>query len=131
MEFVSHLESALDGTEYVAGTVQTMHRDRPLWVRYDLDAVKGEALEIQAKVRLGATGRLVFLDGEVVEVEDIEDAATFVTSVFPTGQNIIGDDDVRFNPLIIAVEQTTIQKWYTAVKSLIVAGVNTSSILLV
>ena len=37
--FVTHLESALDGTHFAAGTIQTTHRDRPLWVRYDLDAV--------------------------------------------------------------------------------------------
>ncbi|HEV7223790.1 MAG TPA: threonine synthase [Pirellulales bacterium] len=37
--FVTHLESALDGTRLPADRVQTLHRDRPLWVRYDLDAV--------------------------------------------------------------------------------------------
>lgn len=41
--FVTHLESALDGTCLEARTLQTTHRDRPLWVRYDLDAV-GDAL---------------------------------------------------------------------------------------
>lgn len=37
--FVTHLESALDRTRFDAGTVQTVHRDRPLWVRYDLQTV--------------------------------------------------------------------------------------------
>ena len=37
--FVTHLESALDGTRLPADRVQTLHRDRPLWVRYDLPAV--------------------------------------------------------------------------------------------
>jgi threonine synthase len=37
--FVTHLESALDGTILAADTLQTTHRDRPLWVRYDLEAV--------------------------------------------------------------------------------------------
>lgn len=37
--FVTHLESALDGTRLPADRVQTMYRDRPLWVRYDLAAV--------------------------------------------------------------------------------------------
>jgi threonine synthase len=41
--FVSHLESALDGTRFPAGQVHTLHQGRPLWVRYDLDAV-GKAL---------------------------------------------------------------------------------------
>jgi threonine synthase len=37
--FVTHLESALDGTRLPVDRVQTLHRDRPLWVRYDLAAV--------------------------------------------------------------------------------------------
>jgi len=41
--FVSHLESAIDGTRLEARRVQTTHRGRPLWVRYDLEAV-GRAL---------------------------------------------------------------------------------------
>jgi threonine synthase len=38
--FVTHLESALDGTRFEAGRVQTIHQGRPLWVRYDLLKVK-------------------------------------------------------------------------------------------
>ena len=45
--FVTHLESALDGTRLPAGTVQTLHRDRPLWVRYNLEAV-GRAMTKRA-----------------------------------------------------------------------------------
>jgi threonine synthase len=37
--FVSHLESALDGTRFEACHVHTVHQGRPLWVRYDLKAV--------------------------------------------------------------------------------------------
>jgi threonine synthase len=37
--FVTHLESAIDGTVLPADRLQTLHQDRPLWVRYDLDAV--------------------------------------------------------------------------------------------
>ena len=37
--FVTHLESALDGTRYEARRLQTLHAGRPLVVRYDLDAV--------------------------------------------------------------------------------------------
>jgi threonine synthase len=43
MAFVTHIESALDGTRLPAEVLQTTHADRPLWVRYDLDAV-GRAL---------------------------------------------------------------------------------------
>src|SRR5262245_49772445 len=38
--YVTHLESALDGTRFEAGRVHTVHQGRPLWVRYDLDAVR-------------------------------------------------------------------------------------------
>lgn len=38
--YVSYLESALDGTRLDADKVQTLHGGRPLWVRYDLDAVR-------------------------------------------------------------------------------------------
>jgi threonine synthase len=38
--FVTHLESALDGTRFKAGEVHTVHEGRPLWVRYDLAAVR-------------------------------------------------------------------------------------------
>lgn len=37
--FVAHLESAIDGTRLPADRPQTMHADRPLWVRYDLQAI--------------------------------------------------------------------------------------------
>lgn len=39
--YVTHLESALDGTRLDAETLQSMHEGRPLWVRYDLDAIRG------------------------------------------------------------------------------------------
>jgi threonine synthase len=38
--FVSHLESALDGTRLAADAVHTVHQGRPLWVRYDLSRVR-------------------------------------------------------------------------------------------
>ncbi|MES1213256.1 MAG: threonine synthase [Singulisphaera sp.] len=38
--FITHLESAIDGTHLPAGQPQSLHKDRPLWVRYDLDAVR-------------------------------------------------------------------------------------------
>ncbi|MEM8923159.1 MAG: threonine synthase [Actinomycetota bacterium] len=39
MSFVTHLESAIDGTHLPHDRLQTLHDGRPLWVRYDLDAV--------------------------------------------------------------------------------------------
>jgi threonine synthase len=38
--FVTHLESALDGSHFPAGKVHTVHQGRPLWVRYDLAAIR-------------------------------------------------------------------------------------------
>ena len=38
--YVTHLESALDGTRFPAGQVHTVHQGRPLWVRYDLPRVR-------------------------------------------------------------------------------------------
>src|SRR5438552_1884868 len=38
--FVAHLESALDGTKFQSDQVLTVHQGRPLWVRYDLAAIK-------------------------------------------------------------------------------------------
>ncbi len=38
--YVTHLESALDGTRLPAGQVHTVHQSRPLWVRYDLPRVR-------------------------------------------------------------------------------------------
>ncbi len=38
--WVTHLESAIDGTRLDADRLQTMHADRPLWVRYDLDGIR-------------------------------------------------------------------------------------------
>lgn len=37
--YVTHLESAIDGTRFEPGQLHTTHKDRPLWVFYDLDAV--------------------------------------------------------------------------------------------
>lgn len=37
--YVTHLEAAIDGTRLPPNELATMHKDRPLWVRYDLEAV--------------------------------------------------------------------------------------------
>jgi len=39
MSYVTHLESAIDGTHLPARTPQTTHAGRPLWTRYDLAAL--------------------------------------------------------------------------------------------
>ncbi len=40
MSNVTHLEAAIDGTRLPHTELQTLQEGRPLWVRYDLDAVK-------------------------------------------------------------------------------------------
>ena len=39
MAFTTHLEAAIDGTILPHDQLQTLHEGRPLWVRYDLEAV--------------------------------------------------------------------------------------------
>ena len=39
MSYVTHLEAAIDGTRLPHDELQTLHEGRPLWVRYDLEAV--------------------------------------------------------------------------------------------
>jgi threonine synthase len=38
--FVAYLESAIDGSQFAPGQVYTVHKDRPLWLRYDLPQVR-------------------------------------------------------------------------------------------
>jgi threonine synthase len=38
--YVTDLESAIDGTRFEPGKVYTVHEGRPLWVRYDLPAIR-------------------------------------------------------------------------------------------
>ena len=38
--FVSHLEGAIDGEHLPAKVIHTLHNGRPIWVRYDLDAIR-------------------------------------------------------------------------------------------
>ncbi|MDE0437612.1 MAG: threonine synthase [bacterium] len=40
MSYVTHLEAAIDGTHLPHNELQTLHEGRPLWVRYDLEAVR-------------------------------------------------------------------------------------------
>jgi threonine synthase len=38
--YVTHLEAAIDGTPLPYGTLQNLHAGRPIWVRYDLPAIR-------------------------------------------------------------------------------------------
>ena len=54
MSYVTHLESAIDGTHVAHDQIQTLHEGRPLWVRYDLHAV-GAAMSKEALAEQKAT----------------------------------------------------------------------------
>ena len=41
--YVTHLESAIDGARLDPNVLQTLHKERPIWVRFDLEAM-GRAL---------------------------------------------------------------------------------------
>ncbi|MEM7455168.1 MAG: threonine synthase [Planctomycetota bacterium] len=51
MRYITHFESAIDGTKLPADRLQTMHADRPLWSRYDLEAVAGVMTKEVLKTR--------------------------------------------------------------------------------
>ena len=55
--FVTHLESAIDGTHLPADRVQTLHQDRPLWVRYDLASVAAEMTKEKVADRVNSMWR--------------------------------------------------------------------------
>ena len=46
---VSHLEGAIDGTRLDPDALHTLHKDRPIWVRYDLAAVARELTKEKLK----------------------------------------------------------------------------------
>lgn len=64
--FVTHLESAWDGTRLPADRPQTLHAGRPLWVRYDLGAV-GRVL---TRERLAARPPTLWRYRELLPPED-------------------------------------------------------------
>ena len=71
--FVTHLESALDGTRLQAGVIQTMHNDRPLWVRYDLDSIRRQVKRADLTDRVAGMWRYrellpVESDGSIVSL---------------------------------------------------------------
>jgi len=49
--YVTHLEGAIDGQSLPADVLQTLHKDRPIWVRYDLAAVAKSLTKDQLRHR--------------------------------------------------------------------------------
>ncbi len=78
--YVTHLESAIDGTHLPAGQLQTMHADRPLWVRYDLEAI-GKAVDREQLVSREPT---MWRYRELLPPEHDESIVTFGEGMSPT-----------------------------------------------
>ena len=55
--YVTHLESAIDGTHLEAEQIQALHEGRPLWVRYDLEAVGAEMTKEKVSYRTNSMWR--------------------------------------------------------------------------
>jgi threonine synthase len=49
--YVTHLESALDGTCFDARRIHTVHQGRPLWVRYDLPRIRAAVEPVELRAR--------------------------------------------------------------------------------
>jgi len=77
--FVTHLESALDGTQLPARVLQTMHAGRPLCVRYDIEAV-GRAVDRDALARRPPS---LWRYRELLPVEDEADIVTLGEGLTP------------------------------------------------
>ena len=106
MTYVSHLESALDGTRLQAGTLQTVHRDRPLWVRYDLDAVRRAVARDDLRARASGLWRYRELlpvrdERNVVSLMRLfitdREAAAALARAIPQAMRLLDDPQARIS----------------------------------
>jgi len=100
--FVTHLESALDGTVFPANTLQTTHRDKPLWVRYDTKTIsKSISKEALARRASGLWRYREFLPvPKVTEIVSLGEISTPLVRVDKLarhfgGQNLFIKDESR------------------------------------
>lgn len=77
--FVSHLEGAIDGAILEARTVQTLHENRPIWVRYDLDAVR----DAVRKEDFASRAPTMWRYRELLPIEDESDIVTLGEGMTP------------------------------------------------
>src|SRR5436190_16634908 len=77
--FVTHLEGAIDGERLPADRLATVHKDRPIWVRYDLDAV-GKAL---TKEKLRARHQTLWRYRELLPYFDDSDVVSLGERMSP------------------------------------------------
>ncbi len=64
--YVTDLESAIDGTHLPHDRLQTVHEGHPLWVRYDLDAVR----DAMSKEAVAARASTMWRYEELLPVDD-------------------------------------------------------------
>lgn len=77
--YITHFESALDGTKLPANQIQTMHQGKPLWSRYDLDRVK----QVMTKEELASRPRDMWRYRELLPVGDEIQPVTMNKSMSP------------------------------------------------
>ncbi|MGI9616513.1 MAG: threonine synthase [Acidimicrobiales bacterium] len=77
--FVTHLEAAIDGTHLEADRLQTLHEGRPLWVRYDLEAVG----RVMTKERVAARQPTMWRYEELLPGSDETKRATLGEGMSP------------------------------------------------
>lgn len=79
MSCVTHIESALDGTRFDAGTLQTTHEGRPLVVRYDLE----RAAQTLTREALAQRPQTLWRWGELLPVTSPENIVSLGETVTP------------------------------------------------
>lgn len=79
MSFVTHLEAAIDGTRLDHRVLQTTHKGRPLWVRYDLEAA---GLAVQRR-DLPARDASMWRYRELLPFDDVRDIASLGETMTP------------------------------------------------
>src|SRR5262245_44048346 len=77
--YVTHLEAAIDGTSLASGQLQSMHKDRPLWVRYDLNAVKAAL----SKEKLATRRETMWRYRELLPLEEDQPAVALGEGMSP------------------------------------------------
>ena len=77
--FVTHLEAAIDGTHLPADELQTLYKDRPLWVRYDLPRIANSLTKNMLREREPTLWRY----RELLPVQDDQDLISLGEGMSP------------------------------------------------
>ncbi|MEZ6139810.1 MAG: threonine synthase [Zavarzinella sp.] len=77
--YVSHLEGAIDGTELPFGQIASLHENRPIWVRYDLNAIR----KVFTKEMLASRPKSLWRYRELLPLPADADPVTFDEGMTP------------------------------------------------